>query len=165
MPFANLPSQNKRSAPKFDNTKPKKLKRYFDDLQVLLDLHNVTDETKHKHVAAKYITDVEVESLWTSMPTYIDQTKTYNEFKDEIRGYYPGAKGDCAYTVQDLDMVIGHYVQTGIWNGEELGEYHRRFVLISRYLIDKNHLAKNEQSRAFFQGFTPALEEKVRQCL
>jgi hypothetical protein len=61
--------------------------------------------------------------------------------------------------------VIGHYARIGIISSADLSEYHRRFLLISRYLISKNWLATQEQSRSFFRGLGPQLETKVRQCL
>jgi hypothetical protein len=39
--------------------------------------------------------------------------------------------------IQDLDLMIGHYAQTGILSSVDLGEYHWRFILISWYLIGK----------------------------
>ena len=72
---------------------------------------------------------------------------------------------DRTYTIQDLDLVIGHYARISIIGSADLGEYHHRFLLISRYLISKNWLATQEQSRSFFCGLGPQLEGKVRQRL
>ena len=55
--------------------------------------------------------------------------------------------------MQDLDALIGQYARTGIGSTADLGEYHRQFMLISRYLISKNHLAMQEQSWMFLHGF------------
>jgi len=53
-----------------------------------------------------------------------NQTKTYNEFKVEVGKLYPGASSNRMYTIQDLDMVIGHNVRIGILNNLDLGEYY-----------------------------------------
>ena len=65
----------------------------------------------------------------------------------------------------DLDATIGHYARTGIWNATDLGEYYRRFIAISRYLISMRRLSTQEESRSFFRGMQPRLEEKVRKRL
>jgi hypothetical protein len=63
--------------------------------------------------------------------TWIDTIKTFKEFKAEVFQLYPGVTGDWTYTIQDLDLVIGHYARTSIWNATNLGEYHHHFLLIS----------------------------------
>ena len=67
--------------------------------------------------------------------------------------------------MQDLDLIIGHYAQIGILTSTDLGEYYHRFLLISRYLISKNCLSTQEQSRSFLRGLPPQLEAKVWQRL
>jgi hypothetical protein len=95
----------------------------------------------------------------------MDDTKTFDEFKAKVLKFYPRATGDQIHTIQDLDLVIGHYACVGISNGTDLGEYYRRFIIITRYLIDKNRMSEQEQSRYFFQGFQAQLEAPVRQRL
>ena len=161
MALANLPGRSERSAPKFDDSQPEELERYFADLEGLFDLHGVNVGQERKQGALKYL-KVQTENLWKTAESWTDNTKTYDEFKDEIFKLYPSAKSDRTYSIQDLDLVIGHYARTGILNSVELGEYHRRFLLISRYLISKNRLATQEQSRSFFRGLGAQLEGKVR---
>jgi hypothetical protein len=164
MPFANLPARGERSAPTFDDSQPEELERYFADLQALFDRHTVNDENERKLAALKYL-KFRTESLWKTTDAWTDQTKTYDEFKAEVYSLYPGATGDRTYTMQDLDAVIGHYARIGIVTAADLGEYYRKFLLISRYLISKNRLATQEQSRTFFRGLQPQLEGLVRQRL
>jgi hypothetical protein len=59
MPLANLPVRMERSVPTFDDTQPKELKRYFADLQVLLDHYNIMDQQDCKQAALKYL------KIWT----------------------------------------------------------------------------------------------------
>ena len=164
MALANLPGRSERSAPSFDDSRPEELARYFADLEDLFRLHTVNADDERKQGALKYL-KVQTENLWKTTEAWADATKTYNEFKEEVLKLYPGAMSDRTYTIQDLDLVIGHYVRIGIIGSADLGEYHRRFLLISRYLISKNRLATQEQSRSFFRGLGPQLEGKVRQRL
>jgi len=97
----------------------------------------------------KYLT-IRTENLWRSTETWEDLGATYEEFKEEIFKLYPGVTGNRTYTMQDLDLIIGKYARISIWNGIELGDYHWQFLLVSWYLIHKNHMLPQEQSRSFF---------------
>jgi hypothetical protein len=164
MPLANMPGRSERAAPSFDDSQPEELERYFADLELLLDRHAVADNQDRKQAALKYL-KYRTESLWKTAEAWADPTKTYDEFKAEIAKLYPGSSSDRTYTMGDLDMVIGQYARIGIASSTDLGEYYRRFILISRYLISKNRLSTQEQSRTFFRGLQPHLEVKVRQRL
>ena len=164
MPFVDLPARGERSAPAFDDHQPEELGRYFEDLESLLTRHNVTDEQEMKRAAVRYLR-IRTESLWKTTIAWNDLTKTFDEFKDEVFKLYPGSSGDRTYSIQDLDLLIGHFSRVGIRTSAELGEYHRQFLLISRYLIAKGRLAETEQSRMFFRGLQPDLEQRTRQRL
>ena len=164
MPLTDMPGRNERSAPSFNGSQPEELDRYFADLQALLDRHGVNDSAECKQAAVKYL-DIQTEKLWKTTAAWSDNTNTFDEFKAEVLRFYPGVTGDRAHTIQDLDLVIGHYARVGILSGTDLGEYYRRFILITRYLIDKNRMSTQEQSRYFFRGFQPQLEAPVRQRL
>lgn len=164
MALANLPGRNERSAPKFDETHPDELDPYLDDIQDLLDRYNIIDHAEQKLAAVKYL-KTRTSKLWKTTAAWSDAAKTYDEFKEEVIGLYPGARGDRTYTIQDLDLILGHYARTGILSSVDLGEYYRRFLLVSRYLISKNRLSTQEQSRSFFRGLQPQLEAKTMQRL
>ena len=164
MPLADLPARSERSAPSFDDNQPEELERYFADLETLLDRHTVNADQEKKQAALKYL-KIRTENLWKTTEAWTDPTKTYDEFKAEVFKLYPGSSSDRTYTMQDLDLIIGHYARIGILTSTDLGEYYRRFLLISRYLISKNRLSTQEQSRSFLRGLPPQLEAKVRQRL
>ena len=164
MPLANMPARGERAAPTFDETQPEDLERYFTELEFLMNRHNIIDEGDRKRAAIRYL-KVRTEMLWKSTTAWKDLTRTYTEFKAEVILLYPGAAGDRTYTIQDLDILIGHYARNGIMNGLELGDFYRQFLLITRYLIDKNRMSTQEQSRAFHRGLPPALGARTMQRL
>jgi hypothetical protein len=151
MPLTDMPGRNECSAPFFDRSQPKELDHYFADLQALLDHHGITGGTKCKQAAIKYL-KIQTEKLWRMTIMWSDNTKTFNEFKAKVLQFYSGATGDWTHTIQDLDLVIGHYAPIRITSGTDLGEYYHCFIVIMRYLIDKNCVLKQEQSRYFFWG-------------
>ena len=166
MPFADLPFRGVRAAPTFDDSQPEELARYFADLQDLFVRHAIADLQERKQAAVKYL-KYQTERLWKTTDAWADATKTYEEFKAEVSKLYPGSASDRTFTMQDMDALIGQYARTGIRSAAELGEYHRQFLLISRYLVSKNHMATQEQSRTFLHlhGFPAQLEAAVYQRL
>ena len=129
-----MPGWNEQSAPKFDDSKASKLERYFVELEALLYLHNVVDQTERKQAAVKYL-DTETLNLWKTTTAWDDNTKTYDEFWTEIYELYPRATGNWTYTIQDWETIIGHYAQVGIKNSMDLSEYYRKYLLITRYVM------------------------------
>jgi hypothetical protein len=164
MPAADLPGRGERSAPNFDKARPEELGRFFAEVEDLFDKHNVVDNTERKQGAVKYI-KVIIARLWKTAEAWANNTKTYEEFKAEIIGLYPGASDDVVYTIQDLDKIIDEYVRIGLLTTTELGDYYRQFLLVLCYLISKNRFTKSEQSRAFMRGFQLDLARDIQQRL
>jgi hypothetical protein len=108
---------------------------------------------------------VSTEKLWKSSPTFDDAARTYNEFKAEVLSLYPSSGLDRTYTLQDLNMLIGERARIGIISANDVVDYYRQFLLISRYLISKRRMSTIDQSRSFLCGFSPELAHRVRQRL
>ena len=161
MVFLNLPTRNECQAPTFDDSRPEELERYFSDLEILFDRHAITDHQERKRAAVQYL-KIHTESLWKTEDSYSDQTKTYADFKADIYKLYPEASRDWTYTIRNLDLLTEHYARTGILSAADLGNYYRRFLLISRYLISKGRIAVQDQSRSFLRGLQPTLLAQVQ---
>src|SRR5258708_20459701 len=144
MPLTDLPRQGEHSVPTFDDTQLEELPHFFNDLELLLGCYNVIDENECKQVALCYLS-FQTETLWKTVEAWTDQTKMYQEFWDEIYKLYPGSSGDWTYTMQDLDLLLGHYAWVSILTSADLGKYHRKFLLITWYLISKGRLSTLEQ--------------------
>src|SRR5215510_2003878 len=78
---------------------------------------------------------------------------TYTQFKVAIFKLYPRADGECKWTISDLDHLTGEWSRISFCNKEELGNYHRKFLVISGFLKSKNRMSENEVKRAFVRGF------------
>src|SRR5216684_4270860 len=164
MPLADLPGRGECSTPTFDDTRSEELPHFFDNLELLLGQHNVVDEQEHKQAVLHYLS-FQTETLWKMAESWADQTKSYQEFQEEIFKLYPGSLGNRTYMMQDLDLLLGHYAWVSILTSADLGEYHRKFLLIMQYLISKGHLSTLEQHQFFLQGLQPTLEACVNQRL
>ena len=138
-----MPARGERSAPFFDDTQPEELSRYFADLQFLLNRFQVVDENERKQAAVKYL-KIRTESLWKTTAAWLDPAATFDDFKTEVFRLYPGMTSNRTWSIQDLDLLIGHTSHVGILTTADLGEYYRQFLLISCYLISMNHLSTHE---------------------
>jgi hypothetical protein len=157
-----MPARGHATAPKFSPDKPRELRYYFKELDHLFTASTVTDEQKMKDFATRYL-DFEVADLWENVAEF--KTGSYEDFKKAILKLYPGSGEERKWTMADLDKLIGEQLRIGLLNLADFGTYHRSFVQITMFLIDKKRLATEEQSRTFIRGIQPALWERIKRRL
>ncbi|KAI9451660.1 hypothetical protein BJY52DRAFT_1190790 [Lactarius psammicola] len=164
MPFQDLPCQGERSAPILNITHPLSIKRYFDRLEFLFLKHSISDTQEKKLAAVMYHSEAEIEELWRTAFAFSDPTCSYEDFKEEIIELYPEVEA-AQPTLEELETLVAARTHSQIRSEQELGEYNRKFITISRFLISKNRLGLAEQERYFFAGFEPVLAMAVRSRL
>jgi len=143
------------TAPKFDPTKPRELRRFFDELELLFGVCNMTDSDLMKKHACIYV-DIDSAKLWESLPQHATGI-SFGEFQKAIHKLYPGSEDDRKWTILDMDKVVGEQLRIGIFDANDLGMYYRSFFNITHFLCTKNRISEAEQSRAFVHGFQPTL--------
>jgi hypothetical protein len=158
-----MPLRNERIAPKFDTSRPRELPRYFEDFEELIFRAQITDETEKKKFAVRY-TDFETEQQWKSLPEFRNSS-SYVEFKAAILFYYPEASDDFAYSLRDLELLIEQYQHSGIATAKHLSEYHLRFMTITTWLIEREHLCELERQRAYIRAFPTQLLAEITKRL
>ncbi|KAF9816817.1 hypothetical protein IEO21_03897 [Rhodonia placenta] len=151
-----MPPRGHSTAPSFDPSEVRSLRRYFQDLEALFVRCQITDEAAKKQWAVRY-PSIDVADLWETIESFIDVAKSYNDWKADIRALYPGADDTRKWSLADMDQLIGERARIGIHNAADLGCYYRDFMAITKHLIAQNRLSPIEQSRAFLRGFQPAL--------
>ena len=151
-----MPARGERAAPSFDNTKPRELIRFFEELEYLFTRADLKDETEKKKHVLQYV-DFDIEQIWKTFPEFSDATKTYANFKAAILIHYPDASGDYVYSLRDMDLLIGERQRLGISNTVDLADYHLKFLAITSWLIQKQQLGTLEQQRGYLRGFQPRL--------
>ena len=151
-----MPARGERAAPSFDNTKPRELIRFFEELEYLFTRADLKDETEKKKHVLRYV-DFDIEQIWKTFPEFSDATKTYLNFKAAILVHYPDASGDYVYSLRDMDLLIGERQRLGISNTVDLADYHLKFLAITSWLIQKQQLGTLEQQRGYLRGFQPRL--------
>lgn len=155
-----MPARGERSAPSFDQSRPRELIRFFKELELLFVRASVTREDEKKEQVLRYV-EFEVEELWQALPEFKNPLANYDEFKAAILSYYPDASGDFIYSLCDMELLIGERQQIGINTINELADFHLRFFAITSWLIEKEHLSNLEQRRAYVRAFPPSLMSLV----
>ncbi|PPQ79754.1 hypothetical protein CVT24_010113, partial [Panaeolus cyanescens] len=152
VPTISMPARGARSAPTFNPSKPRELKRYFIDLEYLFREANVTDEEEKIGAALRYV-DTEVAELWGTLPQSSANPASYTNFKDAVRGLYPDADENERYTIQDLELCIAQAKRDGMYTLGDAADYHQKFTVISHFLTTKGRLSDTEARRLYTQGF------------
>ena len=101
-----MPMHNECTAPTFNSFKPRELSRYFKDLEQLMRRAAIASEEEKERQVLCYV-DFNTEQIWKTFPTFIDNNKTYNDFKDAILVHHPDASGNFVYSIRDMDLLIG----------------------------------------------------------
>jgi hypothetical protein len=158
-----MPARGHATAPTFDPSQPRELRRYFNELEMLFQRCNITDSEEMKKHACRYV-DIDTSELWESIPEYLP-TVSFNNFRIAVHKLYPGSEDDRKWSIADMDKLVGEQLRIGIYDENALGLYFRSFYNITRFLHSKNRISDAEQSRAFVRGFQPALWARIARRL
>jgi len=159
-----MPARGERNAPKFDQTKPRELCRFFDDLERLFTRVGVANDTEKKKDACRYV-DFTVERVWKTFPEYKDITKSYNDFKKAILSHYPDAEGEFVYSELDLEALINRQLAAGIHTTDELQAFHLEFITITTWLVEQDLSSAIEQRKAYIRAFAQPLLGSIKSRL
>ena len=147
----SMPARGEDAAPIFDKLRPRELPRFFHNLECLFEQAAITSEADKKRHTLRYV-DFDIEELWRAIPEFADPTKTYAEFKAGILYFYPDE-----YSLSDVDALIGERLRLGINSVKDLAVFHRRFLAITKWLIDRRQLCDLEQQRSYIRAFPLSL--------
>jgi hypothetical protein len=158
-PVHTMPAPGQNTAPKFDDSQPRELRRYFAELDKLFRTCGIVADAEKKEQACRYL-KVHVAELWESTPQY-GPAFTYDEFVDMAYQMYPGSDDKRKWSIADMDQLVGERQRLGMYSLADLGNYYRSFFVITSFLMSKNRLSAPEQSRAFLRGFQPDLKNRI----
>jgi hypothetical protein len=117
---------------------------------------SISDQQDMKKQVLCYV-DFSTEQIWKTLLEYLDDKKTYENFKDAILVHYPDASGDLVYSIRDMDLLIGERQCLDINSTKDLFNYHLQFIVITTWLISKGQLGDLEQQRAYIRAFQSPL--------
>jgi Eukaryotic translation initiation factor 4G1 len=164
MPDYDLPTQNDVSAPWFNENNPRELAGYFKELGYLFERHRVSDATRRKQSAVRYVS-ADVRELWQCAAAWDDPTRSYEAFKAEVHAFYPEATDTLRYTTWDLSALVNERAQCEMESVEDFGAFYRKFIVISTFLIKGDRLSTLEQARWFLGAFSGNQATRLQEFL
>ena len=155
-----MPARGHATAPDFDPTQPRTLRRFFQDIETLFERCGIVEDQSRKQWVVRYM-PIDVADLCETLATF-SPGKTYEDFRTEIKSLYPGAEDERKYTIADVKNLVARHAANPIRNITELSSYYREFFTITSYLIKQKRLSESEQSRLFVEGITQPLWDQVQ---
>lgn len=160
----SMPARGHATAPTFDSSEPRNLRRFFQDLETLFEITGVTDPKQQKKWVTRYVPIKESE-FYEEMAEFKDETKTFEEFRSAIYAAHPGASETRKFSNAEVDQLVESRSRAPITTSSELGEFSRPFYAMTSYLIQQNKMSAFEQSRLFVRGLCNPLRDQVSQRL
>jgi hypothetical protein len=117
-----------------------------------------------KKQVLRYV-DFSTKQMWKTFLSFLDDNKTYQNFKDVILVHYPDASGNFVCSIRDMDLLIGKRWCLSLNSTKDLSNYHLQFIAIPTWLISKGQLGDLEQQRAYIRAFQLPLLSAIMNCL
>jgi hypothetical protein len=145
-----MPAHGHSTAPKFDSTQPRELRRYFNELELLFETCGIINNIVKKQHAFRYL-DIDSCKLWESLSEY-NAASRWDIFRVAVHRLYPGSEDDRKWSISDMDKLVREQLHIGIIEVTDLGTYYRVFFNITQFLCTKQRISEAKQSRAFVHG-------------
>ena len=158
-PPHHMPLSGEHIAPRFDSSKPREIRKFWEDIETHFERSGITDNERKPWVL-RYV-DSDTRDFWESFEEASLDEKTYEEFKAKINEYYPGADGTRRHTTAELLAYIDQALSDGIRDKDEYATFARGFMPKSQYLLKKEVISKNEQSQFLLGALRPNLRARV----
>ncbi|KAG6846247.1 hypothetical protein H0H93_015067, partial [Arthromyces matolae] len=120
-----LPLPSTRDAPRFSSKEPDEVGQFIERMEHLFVLSGLTGNKERKERLVKYA-DAQTEEEWKELPTFSDQAKTWEEFKEEILYSYPAYRSKTG-SVAALDKICREHARLGRSHSEEVHSLVRKF--------------------------------------
>ncbi|KAK1219488.1 hypothetical protein PQX77_013400 [Marasmius sp. AFHP31] len=156
-----LPARGKRSAPKFDPEFEEQLPTFFEEFESAAEKAQIAqDHALTKKEVLRYV-DSKTNCFWRSLPTFINATSTWEQFKTEVISYYPDAERVSEAMLDQLKKVIADHQKAGIDSSKVLAAYHRDFALIASSIISPGVLPLVQASQNYTSVFPESVANRV----
>ncbi|KAG6904329.1 hypothetical protein DXG01_010894, partial [Tephrocybe rancida] len=178
-----MPPRGHSSAPAFNAKDPRELNRYFDEIEIMLNTCEITDDAERKRHATRYV-DYDTVEQWRSLPEYQprrirqvpaqppatgmteeEQEQTYEMWKGAVINLYPGAAEEHRYSLADLDRLVHNNSLNHLQSIAEFADYNRRFMQLSGWLLAHNKIGEIERNRRYRDGIGDGTWNKIQMRL
>src|SRR6267154_6619830 len=159
-PSIAMPTRYDRSAPCFDPSQPRELRRYFADLAQCLARSQIVSEQEKKVYASRYV-DIDTAELWESLSEFSEQAKSFSDFVQVVYRLYPGSGQERQWLVVDIERLVEERSCVDIRSLSNFGDYLRSFIVISAFLRRQQQLSEIEESLFFMRGLSRDFRDQI----
>ncbi|KAL4252759.1 hypothetical protein AB1N83_014288 [Pleurotus pulmonarius] len=156
-----MPVRGHHTAPKF-NGKPEGLHRFFSEVEYLANRAAVEGRDLIRATIG-YLDDSDWE-IWRSSGDAADGND-WEAFKTCIGKLYPGSDNERRWRPSDLTRIAMLQSQTLMLTKDDLGVYHRKFLVPANWLLAKNSVSNQDVGRDYLSGFDPVTRQKIKDRL
>ncbi|KAF4596575.1 hypothetical protein EYR38_007962 [Pleurotus pulmonarius] len=156
-----MPVRGHHTAPKF-NGKPEGLHRFFSEVEYLANRAAVEGRDLIRATIG-YLDDSDWE-IWRSSGDAADGND-WEAFKTCIGKLYPGSDNERRWRPSDLTRIAMLQSQTPMLTKDDLGVYHRKFLVPANWLLAKNSVSNQDVGRDYLSGFDPVTRQKIKDRL
>ncbi|KAJ8694090.1 hypothetical protein PTI98_009023 [Pleurotus ostreatus] len=156
-----MPVRGHHTAPKF-NGKPEGLHRFFSEVEYLAARAQVEGRDLIRATIG-YLDDSDWE-IWRSSGDAADGDD-WDAFKTCIGKLYPGSDNERRWRPSDLSTIAALQSQTPMLTKDDLGVYHRKFLVPANWLLSKNSVSTQDVGRDYLAGFDPITRQKIKDRL
>ena len=90
---------------------------------------------------------------------------SFDVFRHEVLQMYPHLDEERRYSIRDLEKFIEDTAALADMSREDLGDYYRKFVVLTEYLIARDRLSPRERDALYLAGFPQPIRSQVLQRL
>ena len=159
-----MPMAHSRKAPRFSSD-PSGFDEFFDDVTELASRANLSAADTIKW--ARRYTGIEGDA-WQYVPCLTSPANpnpTFAQFQSDVRDCYPHLSGNRRYTSHDLETLLQRTSNFRDMSRDDFGEYYRRFLSYTAYLIHQNRLSERERNSSYLRGFPQPVRARILQRL
>ena len=158
-----MPMANSRDAPRFSSD-PSGFDSFFEDVEELATRASLSDADKIKWAIRYARTEGD---SWKHVECLLDPANppTYALFKTQVLQCYPHISATRRYTSGDLLQLVNQTRGYRDMTRDDFGDYYRRFLTYTNYLISKGRYTERERNVAYLRGLPQPFRSRILQRL
>ena len=158
-----MPMANSRDAPRFASD-PSGFDSFFEDVEELAQRSNLSDADKIKW-AIRYARSEGDSWKHVECLSSAQNPPAYDLFKSQVLQCYPHISATRRYTRRQLDDLVTETSTYRDMTRDDFGDYYRRFLTYTTYLISKTRLTDRERNNLYLAGLPQPVRSRVLQRL
>ncbi|KAK0229828.1 hypothetical protein EDD85DRAFT_775972 [Armillaria nabsnona] len=152
-----MPLLGAHSAPAKFKGKYDSVKKFICQYKHMCTVYNILDAEKCQRLVD--YCSLRVTCFIEALDSFVDED--WAQLETDILTCYDAELNESRYLISDLDRLIDHWCNKGIFNLRKFKEYKVEFLTIANWLLHKRKIMQAEQHTKFWYGLHGNLREIV----